>query len=90
MVDMCRDPEGIEGLDEESVEKWSKLRKDFIEKTRNPGWKAPEQFHLSLEYFDDLPGHGPLLLQPLLQPSSTGPSRPDIKVVITVDTSTNL
>jgi len=64
MVEMCRDPEGVEGLDKGSVEKWRDLRKDFIEKTRSPGWEVPEQFRLFLEYFDDLPGHELLLLQP--------------------------
>jgi len=77
-VEMCRDPEGMEGLDEESVEKWRKLRKDFIEKTRNPGWVVPEQLQLLDGHFDDLPGHGLLLLQPSPQPASTGPSCTDI------------
>jgi len=90
MVEMCRDPEGVEGLDKGSIEKWKDLRKDFIEKTRDPFWKAPEQFQLLDGHFDDLPGHGLLLLQPSPQPASTGPSCPDIEIGITTDTSTDL
>jgi len=65
MVEICSEPEGVEGLDKGSVEKWRKLRKYFIEKTRDPVWGAQEQFQLPDGYFDDLPDHGPLLLQPL-------------------------
>jgi len=36
MVEMCYEPEGIEGLDEGSVERWRELRTDFTAKTR--GW----------------------------------------------------
>jgi len=78
MVEMCRDPEGVEELDEESMEKWRNLRKDFIEKTRNPFRAVPEQFQLPNGHFDDLPGHGLLLLQPSPQLASTGPSCTDI------------
>jgi len=90
MVEMCRDPEGVEGLDEESVERWGKLRKDFIERTREPYRKVPEQFRLPDGYFENLPGHKPLLLQPSPQPASTGPSRPDTEVGMTTDMSTDL
>jgi len=88
MVEMCCDLEGVEGSDEESVEKWRKLRSEFTQQTRNPFWNVPEQLQLPVGYFDDLPGHGPLLLQPSPQPASTGPSCPDIEVGITTDTST--
>jgi len=90
MVDMCRDPKGIEGLDEESVEKWRKLQHNFIKNIRNPDWKVPEQFHLLDGHFDNLPGHGLLLLQPSHQPESTGPSCPDMEVGLTTDTSTGI
>jgi len=90
MVEMCKEPEGVEGLDEGSVERWRDLRKDFIEKTRDPDWKAPEQFQLPDGHFNDLPGHGLLLLQPSPQPASTGPSGPNIEVGLTIDTSTGI
>jgi len=90
MVEMCRDPEGVEGLNKGSVEKWRDLRKDFIEKTRDPDWKAPEQSQLLDGHFDGLPGHGLLLLQPSPQPESTGPSRPDTEVGITTHMSTDI
>jgi len=89
MVEMCSDPEGVEGLDEESMEGWRELRKRFIEKTRDLDWEVPEQSQLPDGYFDDLPGHGLLLLQPSPQPASTSPSCPDIEIGIT-DTSTDL
>jgi len=90
MVDMCSDPEGVEGLDKGSVEKWRDLRKRFIEKTRDPDWEVPEQSQLPDGHFDDLPGHGLLLLQPSPQPASTGPSGPDTDVGLTTDTSTGI
>jgi len=90
MVKMCSDPEGVEGLDEESVERWRRLRKDFIEKTRDLDWEVPEQSQFPDGYFDDLPGHGLLLLQPSPQLASTGPSCPDVEIGITTDTSTDL
>jgi len=90
MVEMCRDPEGVEGLNEESVEKWRDLRKRIIKNTRAPYWKAPEQFQLLDGHFDDLPGHGPLLLQSSPQPASTGPSCPDTEVGIATYTSTGI
>jgi len=90
MVEMCCDPEGVEGLDEGSVEKWRKLRKDFIEQTRDADREVPKQFQLLDGHFNDLPGHGPLLLQPSPQPASTGPSCPDIEIGITTDTTTDL
>jgi len=90
MVEMCRNPEGVEGLDEESVEEWRNLRIYFIGRTRDPGREVPEQFQLLDGHFDDLPGHGLLLLQPSPQPASTGPSGPDIDVGLTTDTSTGI
>jgi len=90
MVEMCWDPEGVEGLDEESVEKWRNLRKDFIEKTRNPYYKVPEQFQLLDGYFDDLPGRGPLLLQPSPQPPSSGRSNVENEVETGAITTSNL
>jgi len=76
MVEMCRDPEGIERLDEESVEKWRSLRKDFIKKTRGEVYTflvAPDHLQLPNSYFDDLLGHGPLpaLLTPQHRPSAS-------------------
>jgi len=82
MVDMCTHPEGVEGLNERSVERWRDLRNGFIKKTRDPKWEAPQHLQLSLGYFDDLAGHGPLLLQPLPQPPSPGHSDVDKGVEI--------
>jgi len=58
MVEFCSKPEGVEGLNEGSRERWRDLRMSFIEPTRY--WRVPEQFHLSNGYFDNLPGHGTL------------------------------
>ena len=58
MVEFCSEPEGVEGLNEESVEGWRDLRTGSIENTRF--WRVPKQFHLSNGHFDNLPGHGPL------------------------------
>jgi len=90
MVEMCHDPEGVEGLDKGSVEKWRDLRKRFIEKTRDPMRKAPEQFQLLDGYFDDLPGHGQLMLQPSPQPSSSGRSNVESEVETGATTTSNL
>ena len=90
MVEMCCDPKGVDGLDEGSVERWRELRHNFIEMTTDPDWNVPEQFQLPDGHFDDLPGHGLLLLQPSPQPASTGPSCPDIEIGITTGTSTDL
>jgi len=87
---MCRDPEDVEGLDEESVEEWRNLRIYFIGRTRDPDWEAPEQSRLLDEHFDGLLGHGLLLLQPSPQPESTGSSRPDSEVGIAIYTFTDL
>ena len=59
MVEMCCDPEGIEGLDEESVERWRKLRINFTQRTI---WQAPTHLKLSLGHFDSLAWHGPLAI----------------------------
>ena len=90
MVEMCCDPEGVEGLDEGSMEKWSKLRKYFIEKTRDLGWGAQEQFQLPDGYFDDLPDHGPLLLQPSPQPPSPGHLDVESEVETSASTTSEL
>jgi len=70
MVEFCSEPEGVEGLNEEGIERWRDLRTRFIGQTRYP-W-VPEQFHLSDGYFDDRPDHGPLpsLPAPQLPPLS--------------------
>ena len=61
MVEFCRDElQRVEGLDEESVEKWRELRLEFIEETHG---------HLSAEHFDNLPGHGSLPSSPSLHPN---------------------
>jgi len=60
MVDMCSGVEGVEGLDEGSVEKWRELRIRLIEKTNNLFWGVPEHLRLSEGHFDNLPEHGPL------------------------------
>jgi len=59
MVEMCCDPEGIEGLDEESVERWRKLRINLTQRTI---WQAPTHLKLSLGHFDSLAWHGPLAI----------------------------
>jgi len=77
MVEMCRDPEDAEGLDEESVKRWRKLRLAYTQRIRDgddiPWWVAPEHLQLPDSYFDDLLGHGPLsaLLTPHRHPSSS-------------------
>jgi len=77
MVDMCRDPDGVDGLDEESVKKWEKLRLAFTQKTRDgngiSGWAAPDHLQLPDSYFDNLLGHGllPALLTPRHHSSSS-------------------
>jgi len=58
MVEFRREPEDIEGLEEESVESWRHLRTDFVEGLSNPN--VPEQLRLPTGYFDSLVGHGPL------------------------------
>jgi len=90
MVKMCSDPEGVEGLDKGSVEEWRDLRKRFIENTRDPYWEVPEQSQLPDGYFDDLPGHGPLLLQPSPQPPSSGRSNVESEVETGATTTSNL
>ena len=69
MAEFCSEPEGVEGLNEESIKRWSSLRTRFIEKTRD--WRVPEQFNLPDGYFDHPPDHGPL---PLLSPLQVPPS----------------
>jgi len=85
MVEFCSEPEGVEGLHEESIEEWKDLRTRFIEQTTYR-W-VPEQFHLSDGYFDDLPDHGPLpsLPAPQLPPPS---SNTDIETGIRQPAST--
>ena len=77
MVEMCRDPEGVEGLDEGWVENWRKRRLNFTQKTRDgagePSWAAPDHLRLPDSYFDDRPGHGRL---PALVTSRRHPSSP--------------
>jgi len=65
MVEMCCDPEDVEGFDEEGVERWRKLRGNFIERTF---WGAPTHLKLSVGHFDTLAGHGPLPIPPNLYP----------------------
>jgi len=62
MVGFCGSPEGVEGLNEESIESWRDLRTQLIETTKNQ--QEPDQFHLSDRHFDNLPGHGPLFPSP--------------------------
>ena len=69
MVEFCSEPEGVEMLYEESIERWRDLRTRLIEKLRDPFWEVPVGFHLSDGYFDNLPGHGPLPSLPVPQPS---------------------
>jgi len=76
MAEMCSDPEGVEGLDEGSVERWRKLRLKFTQQTRGGfiSWLvAPDHLQLPDSHFDDLPGHGPLpaLLTSQRQPSAS-------------------
>ena len=69
MVEFCSKPEGVEGLNEESIEEWRDLRTRLIEKLRDPDYNVPEQLHLSDECFDS---HGPLYLPfPLQLPPSS-------------------
>ena len=65
MVEFCSEPEGVEGLNEGSIEEWRDLRTRFIEKTRRSD--VPKQFHLSDGYFDNLTDHGLLPLLPASQ-----------------------
>jgi len=64
MVEMCGEPEGVEGLGEKSVEKWRELRLEFIQKARTgegvSSWIAPKHLQLSDGYFERLSGHGAL------------------------------
>jgi len=73
MVEFFREPEGVEGSNEESIERWRDLRTMFIERLRSPFYSVPEQFHLSDGYFDRLPDHGtlPSLPAPQLPPPSS-------------------
>jgi len=73
MVEFCREPEGVEGLNKESIERWRDLRTRLIETVRDPDFSVPEQFHLSDGYFDRLPDHGtlPSLPAPQLPPPSS-------------------
>jgi len=73
MVEFCSTPEGVEGLNEESIERWRDLRTRLIGKLRHPLLRVPEQFHLSDGYFDHLPDHGtlPSLPAPQLPPPSS-------------------
>ena len=65
MVEFCREPEGVDGLYEESIERWRNLRTNLIEQTSH--WWIPEQLNLSDGYFDNLPDHGPLTSLPASQ-----------------------
>ena len=69
MMEMCNEPEGVEGLDEGDImKKWKKLRSEFTQKSRDGTWysemhlhePAPQRLKLPRSYYDDLPGHGPL------------------------------
>jgi len=73
MVEFCSEPEGVEGLNEESIKKWRDLRTRFIEILRYSDWDVPEQFQLSDGYFDRFPDHGtlPSLPAPQLPPPSS-------------------
>jgi len=72
MVEFCSEPEGVEGLNEESNERWRMFRASFTtdEEARKKYLysEIPEQYRLPIRHFDDLPGHGPLLLPSPLQP----------------------
>ena len=79
MVDWCSEPEGVEGPNQESVDVWRELRLKFARKTRTGNGYfsnvAPEHLQLSDDYFEHLPGHGPLsisLLQRQLSSAAGG------------------
>jgi len=57
MVEMCSESYSAEGLDEEGVERWRRLRTDFLENTM---YMAPIHLRLPVGYFDTLRGHGPI------------------------------
>jgi len=86
MVEFCSEPEGVEGLNEESIERWRIVRASFAtdhDEMRNGNFyeKMPEQYRLLIRYFDNLPGHGPLSLSsPLQLPPSS--DQADIKTDI--------
>jgi len=81
MVEFCSELEGVEGLNEEGIERWRDLRTMFIEKLRSPFYSVPEQFHLSDGYFDRLPDHGtlPSPAPQLPPPSSNANIETDIR-----------
>jgi len=63
MVEFCSSPEGVEWLSEEINESWRDLRTQLIETARNQ--QVADQFRLSDQYFDNVPGHRFLLPSPL-------------------------
>jgi len=70
MVEICTEPGGIEGLDEECVEMWKELRISFINKVREGDYinspPAPVNLRLPDGHFDAV--HGPLRSSPQLSP----------------------
>jgi len=59
MVDWCKDPVGMHGATEESVQAWRRLRERFISSTHDHS-KNGAPLRLPQHYFDTLPGHGSL------------------------------
>jgi len=66
MLEMCEKPERVDELDEECVQRWRRLRIEFVEMTRERNWMAP-RLQLPDAYFDNLLGHGPLRRLPSTQ-----------------------
>jgi len=86
MVEFCSEPEGVEGMNEESTERWGIVRASFAtdhDEMRNGNFyeKMPEQYRLHIRHFDNLPGHGPLYLPSPLQPPPSS-DRADIEIDI--------
>jgi len=72
VVEMRNTHKDVEGLNNENVEKWRKLRVTFAKMTRGGSdlveifrmralLEAPYHLQLSDNHFETLPGHGPLL-----------------------------
>jgi len=84
MVEFCSEPDGVEGLSEKSIERWRIVRASFTtdeEARKQYLFEVPEQYHLHIRHFDNLPGHGPLSLPSALQPPPSS-DQADIKTDI--------
>jgi len=51
MLEMCEKPERVDELDEECVQRWRRLRIEFVEMTRERNWMA-SRLQLPDAYFD--------------------------------------